>query len=221
MTTGAPIAERVEELHSQMVAHAPEKVLAINVRDRAALAAAGTPAGVAEVGTVLADADLLDVNGASTTLYAVTAGKPAVVVFYRGAWCPYCNIALASYQEQLVPELTERGVTMVAVSPQTPDGSLTMQEKNGLTFKVVSDPGNSLAVALGILTEPSGEIRAVQEGLGVDVTKANADGGPTLPMPTSLILDAGHMLRWIDVHPDYSTRSEPAEILAALERAQL
>jgi hypothetical protein len=87
MTTNATIAERVVELHAHMAAHAPEEVLAINARDRAGLAASGTPAGVAEVGSLLADGVLLDVNGRSTTLYAVTAGAPAVVVFYRGAWC--------------------------------------------------------------------------------------------------------------------------------------
>jgi hypothetical protein len=74
-----------------------------------------------------------------------------------------------------------------------------------------------LAAQLGILTSPSGEILAMQKKLGVDITQANADGGPTLPMPTALILDAGHVMRWIDVHPDYSTRSEPTQILDALD----
>jgi peroxiredoxin len=217
MTTSATIAARVDELHAQMAAHAPAEVLAINARDRAGLAASGTPAGVVKLGAVLPDGELLDVNGRTTSLYAVTAGALAVVVFYRGAWCPYCNIALASYQEHLVPELTKRAVTLIAVSPQTPDGSLSMQQKNDLTFTVVSDPGNVLAARLGILTSPSGEILAMQKKLGVDITQANADGGPTLPMPTALILDAGHVMRWIDVHPDYSTRSEPTQILDALD----
>jgi peroxiredoxin len=219
MTTTATIAARVDELHAQMAAHAPDEVLAINARDRAELAASGTPAAVAKVGAVLADSELLDVNGMTTSFYAVTAGAAAVVVFYRGAWCPYCNIALASYQEKLVPELTKRAVTLIAVSPQTPDGSLTMQQKNDLTFTVVSDPGNVLAAQLGIVTRPSDEILAMQKKLGVDISQANADGGPTLAMPTVLILDAVHMLRWIDVHPDYSTRSEPTQILAALDAA--
>ena len=221
MADAGTIADRVNELHADMAGHVPDEVLAINARDRAELATSGTPDSAAIAGSVLADADLLDVNGASTTLYAATGEAPAVVVFYRGAWCPYCNVALRTYQEQLLPELTRRGFAMIAVSPQTPDGSLSMQEKNELTFTVVSDPGNTLARELGILTAPSDKVKAVQLKLGLDITKANADGTAALPMPATLILDATHVVRWIDVHPDYSTRSEPAQILAAIQDAGL
>ena len=100
------------------------------------------------------DGELLDVQGVPTTLAQVRAGRPAVVVFYRGAWCPYCNLALRTYQAELVPALAARGVELIAVSPQKPDGSLTMAETNKLTFSVVSDPGNQLASALGILSGP-------------------------------------------------------------------
>jgi peroxiredoxin len=118
-----------------------------------------------------------------------------------------------------VPALTNRDITLIAISPQTPDGSLTMQQKNDLTFTVLSDPGSALARHLGILTGPSAEARAVQLQLGMDLTTINADGTTTLPMPTALTMDAAHVINWIDVHPDYTTRSEPADILAAVERA--
>src|SRR5260370_27914910 len=216
MTATGAIADRVTELHAGMAGHVPDEMLDINARDRAGLAASGTPDSVATAGSGLRHADLVDVNGAATTLYAATGETAAVGVFYRGAWCPYCNLALRAYQEQLLPELARRGFAMIAVSPQTPDGSLSMQEKNELTFTVVSDPGNTLARRLGILTAPSDEVRGVQLELGLDITQANADGTAALPMPTTLILDATHVVRWIDVHPDYSTRSEPAQILAAI-----
>jgi len=132
-------------------------------------------------------------------------------VFYRGAWCPYCNIALATYQAQLLPQLTERGITLVAVSPQAPDGSLSMAEKNDLAYPVVSDPGSTVAGQLGILTAPSAEARASQLQLGLDLTAVNADATTTLPMPTAVILDAEHVLRWIDAHPplQHPHRSPP------------
>jgi peroxiredoxin len=140
-----------------------------------------------------------------------------VLVFYRGAWCPYCNIALNAYQAELLGELDRRGVALLAVSPQTPDGSLSMQEKNDLGFAVLSDPGNSLARSVGILTAPSQEARAAQLQLGLDLEAVNADGTTAIPMPTVLILDPDLTVRWVDVHPDYTTRSEAAEILAALD----
>jgi peroxiredoxin len=92
-----------------------------------------------------------------------------------------------------------------------------MQEKNELRFAVLSDPGNKLAGSVGILTAPSPEARAAQLQLGLDLEAVNADGTTSLPMPTTLILDPDLTVRWIDVHPDYTTRSEPAAILEALD----
>ena len=92
-----------------------------------------------------------------------------------------------------------------------------MRDKHDLAFTVLSDPGNSVARDLGILTRPSDEARAAQLELGLDLTSVNADGTTGVPMPTMAILDGGHVLRWIDVHPDYSTRTEPAQVLGALD----
>ena len=143
-------------------------------------------------------------------------GKPAVIVFYRGGWCPYCNITLRAYQAQLVPALAERGIGLVAISPQAPDGSLSAKESKELTFTVLSDPGNQIAGQLGILTAPSDGTRAGQLQLGLDLTQVNADGTTGLPMPTVVIADADGVIRWIDVHPDYTTMAEPGQVLQAV-----
>jgi peroxiredoxin len=186
-------------------------------RRTSAVKAAGAPTGIAPAGIMLPDAELLDVHGAATTLYAAAEGGRAVLVFYRGAWSSYCHVALSVYQDQLLPQLTERGIKLVAISPQKPDGSLTMQQKHGLTFTVVSDPGNTIAGRLGIRTQPPGECRAAQLRLGLDLTSVNADGTVALPMPATVILDATHTVRWIDVHRDYGTRTEPGQVMGALD----
>jgi peroxiredoxin len=108
-------------------------------------------------------------------------------------------------------------VRLVAVSPQAPDGSLSMKEKNELTFTVLSDPGNRLAASVGIVTAPSVEARSAQLQFGLDLTAVNADGTTSLPMPATIVVDADRVVQWIDVHPDYTSRSEPTEILAALD----
>jgi peroxiredoxin len=221
MTAASTITDRVAEMHASMAAQPPDEVMGAFGREQAALAAAGVPDGVATPGTQIPDASLLDVHGSPTTLYTATADRTAVLVFYRGAWCPYCNIALSAYQQHLLPQLTGRGIGLVAISPQTPDGSLSMQDKHDLAFTVVSDPGNMIARGLGILTQPSDEARAAQLQLGLDLTTVNADGSVALPMPAMVIADAGHVVRWIDVHPDYSTRTEPAQILSALDQLGL
>jgi peroxiredoxin len=211
------IAEQVSRLAETTAARPPNEIMGAFIREQADLAARGRPAGVMEVGATLPDAELLDPHGATTSLYAALGGRLSVLVFYRGAWCPYCNITLDTYQRELVSELAGRGVGLVAVSPQTPDGSLSSQEKNELTFSVLSDPGNQVAKVAGILTAPSDEARAAQLQLGLDLTAVNADGTTGLPMPTTMIVDAERVVRWVDVHLDYTTRSEPGEILAALD----
>lgn len=216
MTTTSTIAEQVASLHRASAGQLPAEVAETFAAEQRDLAAAGHPSGVAEPGSRLPDGDLLDVAGEPATLAETLGGKPAVIVFYRGGWCPYCNIALRTYQAQLVPALAERGISLIAISPQTPDGSLSTKESKELTFTVLSDPGNQIAGQLGILTAPSDGTRAAQLQLGLDLTQVNADGTTALPMPTVVIADADGVIRWIDVHLDYTTRTEPGQILQAV-----
>jgi peroxiredoxin len=221
MTTAAgahrtTIADRVAKLHESMSGQIPDGVLGLFGAEQTALDAAGVPSGIAKPGDTLGDFDLVDAHGASTTLSAALSRHTAVVVLYRGAWCPYCNLTLRTYQDDLAPRLAERGIALVAISPQKPDGSLSAQEKNELTFTVLSDPGNKVANALGVLTAPTTEVQAVQRAIGIDLPDANADGTPSLPMPTVVIVDNGGAIHWIDVHPNYTTRTEVSDILAAL-----
>jgi peroxiredoxin len=213
------IAEQVVSLKERMAGKSPAEIAAVFDDEQAGLDAVGIPPGVAVPGIPMPDGDLLNITGTATDLAAIRDGAAAVVVFYRGAWCPYCNLALRAYEAQLVPALTGRGVKLIAVSPQKPEGSLTTQQRNRLSYTVVSDPGSKIAAELGLLTAPTDDAAAAQAKLGLDLTDVNADGTPTLPMPTVVVVDAAGIIRWIDVHPNYSTRSEPADILAAVTAA--
>jgi peroxiredoxin len=215
-TASSPIAEQVQQYFTSAAAQMPPEIRGVFDGEVARLVAAGVPAGVPTVGTAMPDGALLDVHGSPTTLTDTRQGKAAVLVFYRGAWCPFCNIALHTYETELVPELAERGIALVAISPQKPDGSLTMQQKHALTFSVLSDPGNQIASKLRILTAPTDDARAVQASFGLDLTQANADGTFTLPMPTVVLVDASGTIRWIDVHPNYRERTEVPAILEAI-----
>jgi peroxiredoxin len=211
------ISEQVTAMRAGRPPLSPDQPMNPFEAEQKALAAKGVRDGVIEVGSTLSDAELLDPYGVATSLYGALGADRTVVVFYRGAWCPFCNIALRTYQSELLPVLERQGVTLVAISPQRPDGSLTMKEKDELSFAVLSDPGNQVAREVGILTTPSLDALAAQLSHGLDLREVNADGTVTLPMPTTLIVDRDHMVRWVDVHPDYTTRSEPEEILAALD----
>jgi peroxiredoxin len=217
--TVVTIAAQVAAIAAASAGQPPGEVMDAFAGEQAELAARAIPKGIIAAGAMLSDADLLDPFGSPASLYGAVGNQPAVVVLYRGAWCPYCNITVRTYQSELLPELTLRGVALVAISPQAPDGSLTMRQKNELTFTVLSDPGNQVARAVGVLSAPSAQARAAQLGLGLDLATVNADGTAGVPMPTTIITGADHVVRWVDVHPDYTTRSEPAQILAALDEA--
>ncbi|MGW3248227.1 peroxiredoxin-like family protein [Streptomyces sp. NPDC001070] len=212
-----PIADQVAVVNEGMAAQAPAEALAAFRAEQVGLNAAGLPTDLTPVGSPMPDDVLMDVHGRATSMEEARRGQVAVIVFYRGAWCPYCNVTLRTYQNVLAEQLAARDITLVAISPQKPDGSLTMQEKNGLTYTVLSDPGSRIGAKLGIVTRPTEDVRQVQTTLGLDLTQINADGSHDILMPTVVITDSDGIIRWIDVHPDYTTRTEPAQILAALE----
>ena len=216
MTTTFTIAEQVDGYHQATARQLPTEIAEAFATEQRALAGASRPPGAAEPGSALPDGDLLDAGGQRTTLAQHLGGKPAVLVFYRGGWCPYCNITLRTYQAQLVPALAERGISLVAIGPEAPDGSLSTKESKELTFTVLSDPGNQIAGQLGILTAPSDGARAAQLQLGLDLTQVNGDGTTGLPMPTVIIAGADGVIRWIYVHPDYTTMTEPGQVLQAV-----
>ena len=217
MPSLTPIADAVASRRAARAAAHPDTAPDVYSLEQAALADAGVPAGVLSPGAAFPRAELLDPLGAPSSIELITAGRAAVVVFYRGSWCPYCNLALGSYRSELAGPLAEQGIALIAVSPQHPDGSLSTAQKLELDFAVLSDPGNQLGAGLGILMQPSPAARADQLSHGLDLAERNADGTTTLPMPTVAIIGADGILRWIDVHPDYSTRTEPAAVLAAIE----
>ncbi|SDX15497.1 Peroxiredoxin [Amycolatopsis xylanica] len=156
--------------------------------------------GVATVGSTLPDFKLPDATGKQVSLDELL---PAVLVFYRGAWCPYCNLALHAYQQEVLPQL--ENVRFAAISPQPPDGSLAT---NDLAFPVLTDTANTVAGSLGITFRPADDVKRAMSSIGIPEQ-------PELPHPTVVVVDRARTIRFIDVHPDYTTRTDSAEILAA------
>ncbi|MEV5387979.1 peroxiredoxin-like family protein [Streptomyces sp. NPDC052721] len=155
-------------------------------------------------------------TGRTVALDDLLATGPVVLTFYRGAWCPYCNIALRALQQHHA-EITARGARLVAVSPQIPDESLSLTEKHGLAFDVLSDIGSDTAKQYGLAFDLPDDLAAVYDRLGFDLQRVN-DGHPrTLPLPATYVIDRAGTIRWAFVNSDYTSRAEPADIIAALD----
>lgn len=157
--------------------------------------------------------------GTRVELSALLAAGPVVVTFYRGGWCPYCNLQLRAYQ-RVLPELRALGATLVAISPEPPDASLSMREKNALEFEVLSDIEAKAAKAYGVLFDLSDALREAYVGMGKDLSQINADGAWHLPIPATYVIAPNGRIRLAYVDPEYRNRLEPAEILAAVRAMQ-
>ena len=212
------IQEQSDQIAAASRQRLPAEVLETFARDQAGWQAKGRPVDAVGVGDVLSDFTLPDATGRNVSLSELVADGPAVLVFYRGGWCPYCNLALHQYQSELVPHLPDYTATLAAISPQKPDASLSTIEKHDLQFAVLSDAGAGVARQLGIAFEPADDVLEAQRALGLDIRDGNADGSPELPMPTVLIVDSERTVQFADVQANYTSRTEVADILAALRR---
>jgi peroxiredoxin len=211
------IREQSQQISAGAAEHLPADVVEVFNRSIQDLLNEGVPSDVVTVGDTLASFTLTDATGTPVSLDELVESGPAVIVFYRGGWCPYCNLALRTYQRELLPELPGFGARLVAISPQTPDESLSTVEKIELGFTVLSDPGNRVARSVGIVFQQADDVLEAQRQLGLDLAAANAEGSTELPRPTVLIVDQNRVVRFVDVQPDYTARTEVVDILAALK----
>jgi peroxiredoxin len=161
------------------------------------------------------DFTLPDPRGREVSLAILLEARPAVVTFYRGGWCPYCNIQLRAYQA-ILPEITARGARLVAISPQLPDGSLSTAEANELTFDVLSDIGNSVARTFGLVWSLPEELRAALLSNNKALPGVNGDDSWELPVPATYVIARDGRVAFAAIDVDYRNRVEPDAILTAL-----
>jgi peroxiredoxin len=210
------IREQSAQLKAAATDRLPVEVLEVFDRSVQDFVEQGVPTNSIKVGAVLDSFTLDDASGNPVSLDQLVESGPAVIVFYRGGWCPYCNLALRTYQQELLPQLGAFDARLVAISPQSPDESLSTVEKIALEFSVLSDPGARLADQIGIAFEQADDVLAAQRNLGLDLTKVNAEGAVRLPRPTVLVVDQDRIVRFVDVQPNYTARTEVADIIGAL-----
>ena len=210
------LRSRLGALHEERVRTWDPAKLQVNVDQRRELVDAFDPGKVAQIGDIVPPFELIDSEIGAVRLDELVADGPAVLIFFRFAGCPACNIALPYYEETLWPELRTHGIPLVAVSPQVPDRVGAIRERHGLSFAVASDPGNALARHLGISFEANAATRAASQGpewIG-SLTGTNTW---ELPQPTVLIIERDRRVRFIDVSPDWLERTEARQVLEQLD----
>jgi len=193
----------------------PAEVLETVGKALGVLEAEGVAPGIA-VGEKAPGFRLPDARGREVSLEERLERGPVVLSFYRGAWCPFCNLELKALQE-ILPRIQEVGASLMAVSPQTPARALSLAEAHGLGFDLLSDATQKAIREYRLQFTVPQEIREIYMRMfGLDVARENADGSWNLPVPATFVIDTAGMVRAHHVAMDYMTRMEPHAIVAAL-----
>ncbi|TMO10773.1 redoxin [Pseudoalteromonas sp. S327] len=164
--------------------------------------------------------ELPNQHGEQVLLDELLAKGPVVITFYRGSWCPYCNLQLKALQSRL-PEIHALGEQLVAISPQAPDGSMSENDIRNMDFVVLSDQNADIAASYGVAWQvPAFLLEHMREDRGLDLESLNNGNGSILPIPATFVLDSEGKVTWRYVDVDYRTRSEPQDIINALKALQ-
>ncbi|TDV23318.1 peroxiredoxin [Paraburkholderia caballeronis] len=198
--------------------HAPPEIHPVMERATAELIASGQAGRAIKAGERAPQFSLNDQNGQPVSSADLLAQGPLVVTFYRGVWCPYCNIELQALNE-ILPQIRSLGANVVAISPQTSVNSRKSVRENGLGFPVLSDAKGTTGAAFGLRFALPDYLVALYRKLKNDLPAFNDDPSWTLPMPARYVIGQDGIVLYSEVNPDYTHRPEPADMIPVLEKA--
>jgi peroxiredoxin len=219
MTEIETVTGLLADLHAQRVATYKPEDLAVNVNQRQLLVDTFDRASAVKPGDVVEKFALPDVDGGVVALGDLLARGPAVLLFFRFAGCPACNLALPYYQRQLYPGLRALGATLVAISPQVPERLVEIKQRHGLEFFVASDLGNALGRKFGITFTADQPSQQSILAKGVNLGEVTGTGTWELPMPAVIVIGQDRVVRFAEISPDWLVRTEAGPVLEAVRQA--
>lgn len=211
------LQSKLDQLKHDFEAKAPPAAVAALHRGVEELIATGAQDKALTVGDVAPLFVLRDSEGAFVSSSEFLARGPLIITFYRGVWCPYCNLDLAAL-EATRAELENRGAMLMAISPQTQANSRKSQRINKLGFPILCDTGGELAASFKLRWTVPDYLRVVHKQLGADLTAFNGDDSWTLPMPARYVIDRNSVIAYADVNADYTRRPEPSDMFPILDQ---
>jgi len=214
--TDIPLQEQIDRFVALGAEYVPEEMARQVNSHIEQLVESGVAACALKEDEQAPDFTLSDALGQAVTLSQLLTQGPVILIFYRGEWCPYCNLELRAYQKAL-PQFQELGATLVAISPQTPDHSLSTKEKHELAFVVLSDMGNGVAREYGLAFTLDEAGRALHAQMGADLPAYNGDDSWELPVTGTFLVDQSRTVRLASVDPNFFHRLDPSVVIARLK----
>ncbi|WP_444943952.1 peroxiredoxin-like family protein [Microbulbifer sp. ZKSA006] len=211
------LQEKLDAFKEVFKKQAPEGAFEAFARSSQELADSGQAERSVKVGEKAPDFALQDSDGNEVVLKELLAKGPVILTFYRGVWCPYCNIELQALEE-VAEEIKARGATLVAISMQGPGESRKSQRDNKLSFPILTDQGGELANKLGIRWTLQSYVIEFHKMFKVELPTIHRDGEWNLPMPARYVIDTDGTIAYAEVNPDYTRRPEPSDLFPVLDK---
>lgn len=213
---GKSLRDLLAELHAERERTWDPAALKLNIDQRRELVEAAHPGNWVAAGDTVPPFSLDEVDGERLTRESLTFQGPAVLVFFRFAGCPACNIALPYYERELAAPLRELGATLVAVSPQVPEKLVEIKRRHDLSFHVATDRDNVLGGKLGVLYTANAATQLASRLNGSFIGDTTGTGTWDLPQPTVVVISRDRRVTFIDVSPDWLARTEAETVIDAV-----
>ena len=211
------LIDSIKEYQEAFKKKAPLSVQETMLKATKKLADASISKNALKVGDIVSEIKLQNALGNEVSLFDTLENNDfAIVSFYRGEWCAYCNFELKALQGRN-EEFEELGAKLIAVSPQSPDSSLSTKEKNELQFEVLSDNNNVIAKEYGLVFSLDEELRPIYLSFGIDIPSKNDEDSYEIPMPATYLINKNKEIVFAFIDEDYTKRCEPQDIIDTLK----
>lgn len=210
------LAEDIKTFQEKLLPNIPENTLKTLMSELEGLVSTGIAEKALGINQAFPAFNLPDASNELRSYSSFLATGPLVISFYRGAWCPYCNLELNALQKRL-PEITAAGGRLIAISPQLPDKSANQLKASQLSFDVLSDIDNKLANDCGLVFTLPEALRPIYQAWQIDIPDHNGNDSFKLPIPATYIIDNEGFIRYAFINMDYTQRLEPDIIIEQLK----
>ena len=213
------LQKQIEDMQAQMLLQVSAETVDVLMAGNKKIFLSHIEEGALKAGDRMPEFHLSNHLGQIISSSELLGSGTLIINFYRGSWCPYCNLELHALHEK-EEEIKKLGVQLIAISPELPDGTLTSVEKHNLSFQVLSDIDNIVAEKFGLVFSLPEELKEIYLGFGINLEKANGNNKWQLPIPATYIVTSDGTISYAFVNPDYTKRLEPEELLEQLKKAK-
>lgn len=210
------LSEALVKFNQGFIAQAPEEIVSEMANATEVLRQSGLANQAVSAGQHAPDFSLPELSGSRIRLSEFIKQGPVVISFYRGAWCPYCNLEMQALQKAL-PEIEAAGGQLIAIAPELPEHAGQIRDKGNLTFPLLHDWENGVAREYGLVFSFPENLKPIYDGFGIDLAASHGNDRFELPVPATYIIDKHGLVAHAFIDVDYTKRMEPSEIIEVLK----